>query len=372
MKRLRHETGSADRDVAHAATLVDAARLPPQHDAEAKARVRRAVLARLDAGPGRSFWRPSFAALFFLLAGTAAAASVTWAVVQFVRASSAPKAEGALRKVPDAIEDESGSRPKTRMRPRMPELPALPTALPVLSDAVPPLPATPVLVGPAELPEMEPAPSRPRARKRAAPSQATARRRPSPGTPPAVMAAPAEATPPARSAADTPSESPRPAPSLTRDEPVAVAERRAPLRLARVEAVPEPAPAPAAIAPATPAVELRLPAAPPPAPPKLATANIVTTTNSVVRDDEVALVHSAFAALRREADARKALRLVDRYLRAHPEGKLAEEALALSIEALTALGDPRAVTRAARYLLSYPDGQFRDAAQRARARFAAE
>jgi hypothetical protein len=370
MKRLRHETGSADRDVAHAATLVDAARLPPPN-ADAKARVRRAVLARLDAGPGRSFWRPSFAALLFLLAGTAAAASVTWAVVQFVRASSAPEAEGALRKVPDAIEDESGSRPNTRSRPRMPELPALPTALPVSLDAVPPLPATPALVGREELPAMEPAPSRPRARKRTASSQAAARRRPRPGTPPAVVAAPAEATTPVRLAADPPPESAPPAPSLARDEPVAVAEKRAPLRLAMLDPVPS-APAPAAIAPASPAVKPRLPVAPSPAPQKLATTNIVTTTNSVVRDDEVALVHSAFAALRREADARKALRLVDRYLRAHPEGKLAEEALALSIEALTALGDPRAATRAARYLLSYPDGQFRDAAQRARARFAAE
>jgi hypothetical protein len=86
-------------------------------------------------------------------------------------------------------------------------------------------------------------------------------------------------------------------------------------------------------------------------------------------DEEVALVRSAFDALRRDRDPREATRLLDNYLRRFPQGKLAEEALGLAIEATASLGDPRAAELAARYLVEYPRGRFRSAAERAQQRF---
>ncbi len=85
---------------------------------------------------------------------------------------------------------------------------------------------------------------------------------------------------------------------------------------------------------------------------------------------EKVLVFDAMRALRREGHPERAAKLLDEYLRRYPSGSLAEEALALSIEASTALGDPKVKALADRYLAHYPAGRFRAAAERARARFA--
>jgi TolA-binding protein len=84
---------------------------------------------------------------------------------------------------------------------------------------------------------------------------------------------------------------------------------------------------------------------------------------------EKGLVFEAMRALRREGQPERAARLLDEYLRRYPRGSLSEEALALAIEANSALGDPRARALAERYLSNYPEGRFRSAALRARARF---
>jgi hypothetical protein len=81
-------------------------------------------------------------------------------------------------------------------------------------------------------------------------------------------------------------------------------------------------------------------------------------------------VLDGMAALRRDRDARRAQALLDEYLRRSPDGPLAEEALALSIEAASSLHDERARGLAARYLAAFPHGRFRDAAERAASRFA--
>jgi outer membrane protein assembly factor BamD (BamD/ComL family) len=88
---------------------------------------------------------------------------------------------------------------------------------------------------------------------------------------------------------------------------------------------------------------------------------------SAIEDDR--LVFEAMRALRQEGQPDRAARSLDEYLRRHPDGELAEEALALSIEAATMRNDPRAKDIAARYLAKYPGGRFRSAAERARARF---
>lgn len=86
---------------------------------------------------------------------------------------------------------------------------------------------------------------------------------------------------------------------------------------------------------------------------------------------DAALVHAAVKALRREGDAEQAAQLLDRYAARDPDGPLAEEALALRIEAAVAKGDPAARRLAQDYLLRYPDGRYREAALRALAGTAA-
>lgn len=85
--------------------------------------------------------------------------------------------------------------------------------------------------------------------------------------------------------------------------------------------------------------------------------------------EQVKLVFDSMRALRRDAQPERAGKLLDEYLRRYPRGALAEEALALSIEAAIQRGDPRAKDLANRYLARYPSGQFQKAAERARARF---
>ena len=99
------------------------------------------------------------------------------------------------------------------------------------------------------------------------------------------------------------------------------------------------------------------------APPKMA--------NSAAASEENArLLVDAISAMRGSHDPQRAWALAGDYLRRCPEGPLVEEALALSIEASTALGDARARTLATRYLGSYPGGRFHEAAERALSRFA--
>ena len=79
-------------------------------------------------------------------------------------------------------------------------------------------------------------------------------------------------------------------------------------------------------------------------------------------------VAEAVRALRKQGDAARAQTLLDQYLRANPHGALAEDALALSIEAAAARKDPRAADYARRYLARYPNGRFRSVAERALSR----
>jgi hypothetical protein len=75
-------------------------------------------------------------------------------------------------------------------------------------------------------------------------------------------------------------------------------------------------------------------------------------------------VAEAVRALRKQGDAARAQALLDRYLESNPRGALAEDALALSIEAAAARKDPRAAEYARRYLARYPQGRFRALAER--------
>jgi hypothetical protein len=76
-------------------------------------------------------------------------------------------------------------------------------------------------------------------------------------------------------------------------------------------------------------------------------------------------VVEAIQALRTERDPSRAQALLNDYLKAHPHGVLSGDALALSIEAASAQHDPRAADYARRYLSAYPNGKYRDLANRA-------
>lgn len=75
-------------------------------------------------------------------------------------------------------------------------------------------------------------------------------------------------------------------------------------------------------------------------------------------------VADAVRALRKQGDPVRAQALLDQYLKSNPRGALAEDALALSIEAAAARKDPRAADYARRYLARYPQGRFRAVADR--------
>jgi hypothetical protein len=86
------------------------------------------------------------------------------------------------------------------------------------------------------------------------------------------------------------------------------------------------------------------------------------------KSEDPSLVVSAIQALRQDRDPERAGRLLAAYLRTHPRGALAEEAVALSIEAADARHSPAAATFAERYLKEYPHGRFSSAAERVLAR----
>jgi hypothetical protein len=79
-------------------------------------------------------------------------------------------------------------------------------------------------------------------------------------------------------------------------------------------------------------------------------------------------VAEAVRALRKQGDFARAQALLDRYLKDNPRGALAEDALALSIEAASARKDGRAADYARRYLARYPHGRFRTVAEQALSR----
>ena len=70
-------------------------------------------------------------------------------------------------------------------------------------------------------------------------------------------------------------------------------------------------------------------------------------------------------ALRLDHNPVRARALLTRYLAAHPNGALAEDALALSIEAAVAHHDADASALARGYLRRYPSGPFSALAQEA-------
>ena len=135
-------------------------------------------------------------------------------------------------------------------------------------------------------------------------------------------------------AAPTPPAPPyQPAPAATR--------RPAPIAV--------PAPAPVAIDPA-PVVErtsIRAPHARP------------------AKGEDPSRVVAAIQALRGDGDPERAGKLLAEYLKTYPRGALAEEALALSIEAAAARKSPAAKTFATQYLKEYPNGRFHRTAEQA-------
>jgi hypothetical protein len=85
---------------------------------------------------------------------------------------------------------------------------------------------------------------------------------------------------------------------------------------------------------------------------------------SMKREDPSRVV-AAVQALRKHHDPERAAKLLDQYLKAYPHGALAEEALALSIEAAADLHSAAVTGFAQRYLREYPKGRFRRTAEQA-------
>jgi type IV secretory pathway VirB10-like protein len=83
------------------------------------------------------------------------------------------------------------------------------------------------------------------------------------------------------------------------------------------------------------------------------------------QEQETQSVLAGMRALRVDHDPVRARALLARYLERHPNGALAEEALALTIEAAVAHQDGDAPALGARYLRRYPGGPFRELASRA-------
>jgi hypothetical protein len=132
--------------------------------------------------------------------------------------------------------------------------------------------------------------------------------------------------------------------------------------------------APSEMAPPAAASEIPTPApvapvarAPEPRPPRDAIAprprRAAASTASVGEDTSA--VSAAMRALRVERNPVRARRLLARYLNEHPNGNLAEEALAMTIEAAIAHHDADVGDLANRYLRTYPQGSFQTLARQA-------
>jgi hypothetical protein len=167
------------------------------------------------------------------------------------------------------------------------------------------------------------------------------------------------------------------APTTTAPEAVVVAA----MPIAAPAAPPAPVPAPssptpikptvkpAAVAAATPrtrAVVTAAPIAPPPSHPATSAIAAALPPPAKTMASPDLLLQSAMRALRFEHDAKHASELADTYLSLYPDDDLAEEAMAIGIEAHQQLDDGVARALAGRYLARFPNGRFRAAALRAR------
>lgn len=117
------------------------------------------------------------------------------------------------------------------------------------------------------------------------------------------------------------------------------------------------APPPASTSLVAPEPEAAVVQAQPPAKPPRNAARLPSS-------DDVPPIIQAMRALRIEHDPVRARALVAPYLARHPDGELAQEALAISIEAAAAHHDEDASALAARYLRLYPTGAFSSIAKR--------
>ena len=135
---------------------------------------------------------------------------------------------------------------------------------------------------------------------------------------------------------------PKPAVPAASDETAEAAEQLADEPLAT--APPSPRPAPRA---------LRRP------------AHVASRARAAHSSEDPSRVFDAIQALRTDRDPARAGRLLAEYLARYPHGALAEEAVALSIEAAAARHSASAATFAERYLREYPHGRFRHTAEQA-------
>ena len=94
-------------------------------------------------------------------------------------------------------------------------------------------------------------------------------------------------------------------------------------------------------------------------------AHVASRARAPRSSEDPSRVFDAIQALRTDHDPARASRLLAEYLARYPHGALAEEAVALSIEAAAARHSPSAATFAERYLREYPRGRFRHAAEQA-------
>jgi|GEM_PF-876517 len=119
---------------------------------------------------------------------------------------------------------------------------------------------------------------------------------------------------------------------------------------------------------AAPSPEEATPAPPPPLPRATVNANRPPrrlAPPAQPKDGDAGLVVQAMRAFRHDGDPALARALCTAYLQRHPDGPLAEEALALTIEAAVAQHAPDAPALGARYLQRYPGGPFRGLARQA-------
>jgi len=124
-------------------------------------------------------------------------------------------------------------------------------------------------------------------------------------------------------------------------------------------------------APAADSMRPAIPAtiAPPPPRPPAAVRRLPAGVHSrrpsfVPPSDDPSLLIEATRALRVDRDPKLARELAGRYLERQPTGALADEALAISIEAAIDHHDADAAALGAKYLAQFPRGAFRSLARR--------
>ena len=221
------------------------------------------------------------------------------------------------------------------------------------------------------LPGHEASAARTTAAARSASSRPAGVPTPGPNEAPAVVPVSqpvAEATPSEAPAAAGTAPTPQPIPARSAPVPAPRHRSRASVAKASRSSAPTAASdgaAPPAIAEAAPAaVPARDEAKPTPASPPADGAKAAKAGRRDTSEEDAALALAALTALRRDHDPVRARAMVDAYLRAQPGGAMAEEALAIAIEAAAAHRDADAKALAARYLSLYPSGMFRALARK--------